>query len=321
MSPPITVLMTVYNGEAFLPTAIESILKQTYEDFRFLIVDDQSTDRTRDVVRSYSDKRIDLLCLDQNVGQTSALVAGFDQIQSPWVARMDADDYAAPTRFEQQMALLTADSSLGCVGTWAWIFREDFRRPKALLMRPETHRDIATVLLWDSPLIHGSMIVSREAMVRAGGYDRKYRYSADWDLYDRLFLECKAANVPEPLMGLRHHSGQGSLSGTVVEEAIRILTRRLSDVRYSKHQLRSIRSALSTWYLRRAYDASEFGKYPEILRHFLKACRLSPATPLWYAFPSSIRQRRVIKTWGFGERPWTVFDRLPYNPPYSDNPA
>ena len=59
----LTVLMAVRNGEPFLNLAIESILRQTYGDFRFLIIDDASTDRTREVVRSYSDKRIELICL------------------------------------------------------------------------------------------------------------------------------------------------------------------------------------------------------------------------------------------------------------------
>ncbi len=311
MSPPLTVLMAVYNGEAFLPTAIESILKQSYADFRFLIVDDCSRDNTREVVQSYSDSRIGLLPLDKNIGQTAALAIGLDRIESPWIARMDADDYAASTRFEKQMAHLASDSSLGCVGTWAWTFAEDHNKPKALLIRPETHESIAKVLLWESPLIHGSMIVSREAMMRAGGYDRTYRYSADWDLYDRLFLQCRAANVPEPLMGLRHHPGRGSLSSVAVDEAIRILARRLIDPRYSKQEVRSVRSALSSWYLRRAYDASDLGKYSDIPGHLLKACRLSPKTPFQYALPPRIRQNHTIKTWGFGEKRWSVFDRLP----------
>ncbi len=311
MAPALTVLMAVYNGEDFLSTAIESILNQTYSHYRFLIVDDQSTDHSRDVIRSYSDPRVDLVCLDENVGQTRALTVGFDQIRSPWVARMDADDFAAPKRFERQMDLLRADSKLGCVGTWAWTFTEDRRRPESLLIRPERHEAIEKVLLWDAPLIHGSMIVNREATIRAGGYDRSYRYSADWDLYDRLFLECRAANIPEPLMGLRRHSGRGSLSPEVIDEAIRILTRRQSDARYSRPQLRSVRSALSTWYLRRAYDASQVGVYAEIPGHLLKACSLSPRTPLWYALPSSIRQSHVIKTWGFGEKPWNGSDHGP----------
>src|SRR5688572_19340877 len=121
----LTVLMAVRNGEPFLTAAIESILRQTYEEFRFLIVDDASTDRTREVIRSYDDKRIELLCLQQNVGQTAALSIGVQRVSTPWIARMDADDYSAATRFEKQMNLLTADPSLGCVGTFAWVFRND----------------------------------------------------------------------------------------------------------------------------------------------------------------------------------------------------
>ena len=60
----ITVLMTVYNGESYIRTAIDSILNQTYKQFRFLIVDDASTDSTRNIIESYDDKRIDMLFLE-----------------------------------------------------------------------------------------------------------------------------------------------------------------------------------------------------------------------------------------------------------------
>jgi len=69
----LTVLMAVRNGEPFLNLAIDSILRQTYRDFRFLIIDDASTDRTRELVRSYSDERMEMVCLEENVGQTAAL--------------------------------------------------------------------------------------------------------------------------------------------------------------------------------------------------------------------------------------------------------
>ena len=99
----LTVLMTVYNGSPFLRTAIDSILNQTYADFCFLIVDDASTDDSREIVRSYKDPRIQLVCLEHNVGQTAALNIGLRQATTPWIARMDADDYSGPTRFEEQM--------------------------------------------------------------------------------------------------------------------------------------------------------------------------------------------------------------------------
>ena len=79
MNGGLTVLMAVYNGSAYLRTAMDSILQQTYSDFQFLIVDDASTDDTREIIRSYEDSRIQLICLEQNVGQTASLNIGLRQ--------------------------------------------------------------------------------------------------------------------------------------------------------------------------------------------------------------------------------------------------
>ena len=76
MDYPLTVLMATYNDGRFLPMAMESILSQTYRHFRFLIVDDASTDETPQIIRSYNDPRIEHLRLEQNVGQTVALNIG-----------------------------------------------------------------------------------------------------------------------------------------------------------------------------------------------------------------------------------------------------
>ena len=106
MSETLTVLMAVYNGERFLRTAVDSILNQTHSDFRFLVVDDASTDSTPELLRRIRDPRLEVFRLDQNVGQTAALNIGLRRAATPYIARMDADDYSAPHRLERQMSLL-----------------------------------------------------------------------------------------------------------------------------------------------------------------------------------------------------------------------
>src|SRR5262245_42010821 len=105
----LTVLMAVRNGGSYLRPAVASILGQTYPDFEFLIVDDASTDETVEVIRSYRDRRIRLITLEQNIGQTAALNRGLSEVATEWIARMDADDYSAPDRFQMQMERIKAD--------------------------------------------------------------------------------------------------------------------------------------------------------------------------------------------------------------------
>lgn len=302
MSCRLTVLMTVYNGARYLRTAVDSILGQTYRDFHFLIVDDGSTDDTRAIVRSYDDKRIELLCLDRNVGQTAALNVGLQRISTLWMARMDADDYSAPDRLEEQLRALEADRSLSCVGTFAWEFRDDPSVVDGIQTKPLHHAEISRVLLQGSPIIHGSVVASKDALLDVGGYNERYRYSADLDLYDRLLRKYLSANIPKPLLGLRQHGGQGSCSRVAVEESIDILSRRLSADGYSPSDRAIIRASLSVSHLQRARHLKAERRYLALLKGILSAFQASPGTACWQCFRELIicripqRTRTILKS-------------------------
>ncbi|GHT59979.1 hypothetical protein AGMMS49950_03870 [Endomicrobiia bacterium] len=89
-TPKILVVMPTCNAETHLSKAIDSILAQTFVDFEFLIIDDNSTDRTREIIKSYNDKRIRLIdgCCK---GLATALNHDIREAKSKYVARMDAD--------------------------------------------------------------------------------------------------------------------------------------------------------------------------------------------------------------------------------------
>ena len=111
------VLMAVYNGMPYLPLAIESILGQTYEDFEFLIINDRSTDETREVVLGYRDSRIRLLDNQENIGQTRSLNRGLSETRCELVARMDDDDVSHPQRLERQVRFLEEHADVAVVGS------------------------------------------------------------------------------------------------------------------------------------------------------------------------------------------------------------
>ena len=216
---------------------------------------------------------------------------------------MDADDFSAPTRFEEQVRLLKEDTSLGCVGTFAWVFRQDPSAAESIIVRPESHHDIERALLWDAPIIHGSIIVSKKVFLEAGGYNHKYRYCADLDLYDRLIDRCKTANIARPLMGLRQHSGQGSHSPIAVEEGIEIYQRRLASGRYSADEIAVLRRALSLWFVRRGLVGLSKRNPGLILSSLSRALTLSPLTVLRFSLPQRLGRRYSLQTWKMGERP------------------
>jgi glycosyltransferase involved in cell wall biosynthesis len=276
MTTKLTVLMAVHNGERYLRAAIDSILQQTYSDFRFLIVDDASTDGTREIVRSYQDGRINLVCLAANVGQTAALNAGLHRTTTPWIARMDDDDYSAPTRLEKQMRALDADPSLSCVGTHAWTFRDDPRVAEGVITTPLHHADIKRALLRGSPIIHGSIVVSTAALLDVGGYNERYRVSADVELYDRLLYKYTAATIPEQLLGIRRHTEQRSRSRVAFDDTIEIYSGRLLTDKYSHREAAIIRETLSRSYLYRARTWGSEHRYWQAWRDIWRAFLASP---------------------------------------------
>jgi len=284
MNPELTVLMTVYNGGPYLRAAMDSILQQTYSDFCFLIIDDASTDNSREIVRAYEDERIQLVCLERNVGQTAALNIGVRQATTPWIARMDADDYSAPTRLEEQMQALDADSSLSCVGTHVWMFRDDPQVVDKVIATPLNHAEIKRTLLRGTPMIHGSIVVSRTALVDVGAYDNRYRLTADVEMYDRLLVKHTAANIPRLLLGIRQHENQSSHSQVVFDESIDICSRRLLTNNYSHQDAAITRANLSRSHLYRARILGGEHKYLEMCKDVSRAFRISPKTFSWHLF-------------------------------------
>ena len=103
-APIVSVLMSVYNARADeLRQAIESILNQTYKNFEFIIINDGSTNDTEDVILSYEDKRIRYVKNEVNLKIIASLNKGLKLCRGKYIARLDADDYSAPTRLEKQV--------------------------------------------------------------------------------------------------------------------------------------------------------------------------------------------------------------------------
>lgn len=116
-TPFISVVMPAYNVEKYVEEAVCSILDQTYCDFEFIIVDDGSTDRTREILRSFSDPRISLLFNDKNEGNYPARNRGCRLARGKYIAVMDADDVALPERLERQVEYMEKHSDVLACGT------------------------------------------------------------------------------------------------------------------------------------------------------------------------------------------------------------
>ena len=117
--PVVSVIMPVFNGEAHLKEAIESILTQTFDDFELIIVNDGSKDRSGEIIRSFTDKRIRYMENDQNRGLIYSLNRAIDTAVGRYIARMDADDVCFPDRLEVQKKWLERNPCTSVVASFS----------------------------------------------------------------------------------------------------------------------------------------------------------------------------------------------------------
>jgi glycosyltransferase involved in cell wall biosynthesis len=205
--PRCSVLMPVYNAEPYVGAAVESILQQTYADFEFVIVDDGSTDRSREILEGYAarDPRITLISRP-NTGYLRALNEGLALCHGEFVVRMDADDVALADRLRQQIAFLDAHPE--CVMVGSALLRIDADGDVLCHERlPENHEEIeARLLRVEGAIAHPAAVIRRQVLVEVGGYRESYYGAEDHDLWLRLAERGRLANLPEALLKCRVHA-------------------------------------------------------------------------------------------------------------------
>lgn len=190
VSPSVSVILPVYNAEETLPQAIESILKQTETSLELIIVDDGSTDRSRQIVHRFAkmDSRVLPLFVPHR-GIAGALNLGLEQASSPYIARMDADDISLPERLEKQRGYLEAHPRTGLVSCLVKHIhtgsnQSGYKRYVDWINTLTNHDAIRRSRFIESPLAHPSVMFRKRLLDRFGGY-RDGPFPEDYDLWLR----------------------------------------------------------------------------------------------------------------------------------------
>jgi glycosyltransferase involved in cell wall biosynthesis len=170
MIPRVSVVTSVYNGEPYFDRAIPGILAQTFEDFEFILVDDGSTDRSLDELRSLAerDNRVRIFAPGR-LGAAAAYNYGVAQARGDYIARQDFDDRSYPDRLRLQVAFLDAHPEVGAVGGY-YVLVDERRGERYVRMPPTQHADIVPALARGVPIAHTVATFRRKVWVEAGGY-------------------------------------------------------------------------------------------------------------------------------------------------------
>ena len=205
--PLVSVIMPVYNSEKYLSEVIESILKQTFRNFEFLIFDDGSTDGSRAIIElnAKQDTRIIPYYSDVNRGYVVHLNRGIELSKGEFIARMDSDDISMPNRFQKQLDFLLAYVDIELVGSSTIIINENGKEVGVDHKFTES-RNLYWECFFKAPFTHPSVMIKKKILNSVGKYNESKIPSEDYDLWTRIVRVGKTANLKEPLLFYRTHA-------------------------------------------------------------------------------------------------------------------
>ena len=206
--PLVTILLPVYNGEKYLRDAIQSVLDQTYKDFEFLIINDCSSDKTDEIVKSFDDPRIRYIVHNENKRLIYTLNEGISLANGKYLARIDADDLAFNTRIEEQVSFLEKNLDYVLIGTKVNLIKDDQNTDETIDYFTDDV-DLKFALCFYNPFVHPSIMMRLEIIQYKNlFFDYNFVHAEDYEFWTRLSIHGKIANLNTTLNFYRIHNNQ-----------------------------------------------------------------------------------------------------------------
>ncbi|MCF6298059.1 MAG: glycosyltransferase, partial [Flavobacteriaceae bacterium] len=200
----ITVILPIYNGMPFLKESVESLKQQTFQDFIVLLINNGSTDSTKEFISSINDDRFKYYELEKP-NLVKALNFGLQFVDTEFIARMDADDISHPKRFEKQIDFLESNKNIDVVGTQGKYIGCTSNSELNINLPIYHEKIISTMLNNNHSIIHASILFRQSIVKNKHLYDENYFPCEDFELFLRLAKEVIFANLPDRLYFFRVH--------------------------------------------------------------------------------------------------------------------
>ena len=209
--PTVSVVIPAFNSRRFILRCLESVADQTLPGVETIVVDDASTDGTRDVVANAAVRGLRCIGHETNRGSAAARNTGLAEARAPYVAFLDADDAMKPDNLMRKVEVLERHREVALVHSGAEGMDEDGApffpsdgddapaQPRLERLFPR--------ILYGNAITLSSVVARREPLEAAGGFDTGLRFAEDWDLWIRLAHDHAFAYIPEPLIWYRIHPG------------------------------------------------------------------------------------------------------------------
>jgi glycosyltransferase involved in cell wall biosynthesis len=221
--PRVSVIIPAYNQGRFLKDAVQSVLDQTYQDYEIIVIDDGSTDNTREIAAQFG-SRI-RYCFQENLGLGGARNTGISLAHGNYLALLDSDDTWLPGYLEKMMALAAANPEAAVLYCGIRCMDADGNEvPQILHAKIVADAELYQTLVSGNFLIPSSIVLLRSAVVEAGMFDRDtttIHGCEDWDLWLRLAKQYRFVGTTECLMRYRIHGSSLSADPDKMQSAVR----------------------------------------------------------------------------------------------------
>ncbi|MBR0092058.1 MAG: glycosyltransferase family 2 protein [Lachnospiraceae bacterium] len=216
MDTAVSVIIPTYNRESGVVRSVQSVLEQSHTDFELLVIDDASTDHTREAVAQIKDPRLRYYRLENNNGAAGARNAGVQYARHPLLAFLDSGDTWKPDKLERQIYYREKNPSFKMVYTRFASHKEDgitYCPWDGIEGRLEgsLYRD----LLLRNTIGPPTMMVDKDSFLECGGFNESYRCNEDWDFVIRFSMRFPIGYINEALTDV--YPEQGSVSSNVEE--------------------------------------------------------------------------------------------------------
>lgn len=285
----VSTIIPTYNSPHYLIEALESVLSQTYKDMEIVIVDDGSTDNTKEVIQSY-------LILDRNIkyiyqnngGTASARNTGIKFSSGEYIAFLDHDDIWLPQKTELQIKILDSDPSIGLVYCRFQIMDED----KGSVLEPPK-RELCRGGVYEKFLVRcyintASQVMIRKACIeRVGYFDESLQIVDDYDFYIRVARHYKIEYLDQPLANWRiHRLNTSKAIEKMISNRIALRKKILKDPDLSKKQRLIVKQVLRRDYFELGYYYISSCELKSGRKYFLKSLRYKPLRSCIYLISS-----------------------------------
>ena len=228
--------MPVHNTGPYLEDALKSIFSQTFQDWELLVLDDGSTDHSREILEKLAqgEPRLRVLAREYRgvVTTRNELMAA---ARAPLLAWMDSDDHSVPERLALQVQRMREEPELVCLGG-AWLMTDPEGLPIRIFDFPTDHEDILKAMEEEIAIGFGASMMRRDSAMAVGGFREPFVISEDYDLCLRLSEVGRVANLPEVILHYRQHMGSTVNAGRPRSSTYSRLARELAWERRARGQ-------------------------------------------------------------------------------------